>query len=745
MISRLTLLLLAIFFSSIAGFAQPFFFRYDSVPVTENGTTLLNPWAGGCNSCQFSEIDVNMDGIKDLFVFDRTGNKISIFLNDGSLGGNNYKHASEYAFLFPRTLENWVLLRDFNCDGKEDIFTATTGGMAVYKNISTTSTGLQFDVEKPLVFSLQQGNFVNLFVTPVDIPAIDDLDGDGDLDILTFGVVGSFVEYHRNLSVENGFGCDSLDFELRNKCWGYFSENVVSNSVTISDSCLFNVPDSELTADEDARTVSRHAGSTLVTIDMNGDGDKELILGDVSFNNMVMLENGGDSANALAINQDTAFPSNSVPVDMPIFPAGFHLDLDNDGKRDFIASPNSPNLSLNEKSSWFYKNQGTDESPIFEFASEEFLQDGMIEMGEGAYPAFLDHNNDGLMDLIVGNFGFFEPGGTFSSRLTLYENVGTISEPAFNFVTDDYQNLSTMGLGNALYPTFGDLDGDGDMDMMLGEISGVLHYFENTAATGATATFTASQLNFQASDGNAIDVGQFSTPQLYDLNGDDVLDLIIGERNGNVNYYENTGTSTAPSFELTKDSLGNFDVAEWWDITGFSVPVAFRDSIGTKLLVGSKQGSLHLFDNIDGNLTGDFNLVDSTYESIFDGIRSAPALTDLDNDGTLDMIMGNYRGGLAYFGGSPTVGIQDNADLPTWSFNLYPNPTANQLNLKINRLEQAKTSFQVINLLGEVVLEADLGFDDRTNLDVSNYPNGLYFLKVVRDGAVQSKSFVVAH
>ena len=62
-------------------FAQINFERNNSIVVLKtNGDTLKNPWAGGFNSVQFSEIDLNLDGIKDLFVFDRTGNRISTFI-----------------------------------------------------------------------------------------------------------------------------------------------------------------------------------------------------------------------------------------------------------------------------------------------------------------------------------------------------------------------------------------------------------------------------------------------------------------------------------------------------------------------------------------------------------------------------------------------------------------------------------------------------------------------------------------
>ena len=56
------------------------FERDQTVPVVENGQTLLFPWAGGLNSVRFSEIDLDLDGVTDLLGFEKHGNRLLPFL-----------------------------------------------------------------------------------------------------------------------------------------------------------------------------------------------------------------------------------------------------------------------------------------------------------------------------------------------------------------------------------------------------------------------------------------------------------------------------------------------------------------------------------------------------------------------------------------------------------------------------------------------------------------------------------------
>ena len=723
-------------------FAQINFERNDAILVLkENGDTLKNPWAGGFNSVQFSEIDLNLDGIMDLFVFDRTGNRVSTYINSGIPNQVAYQHAPSYVPYFPQDLKSWVLLRDYNCDGKIDLLTYSSGAIAAYLNTSTTELSFALDsfkINSNYSPDTDTTNYLPLYISSSDIPAIDDIDNDGDLDILTFSILGSKIEYHKNLSIERNGNCNELDFQLSNKCWGYFHENALNNGVVLNDTCDFNISNPQKQQSE-----KKHSGSTLFTLDVDANTSKELVLGDLSYNNFVMLTNSDVSStldNSYMIASDSLFPQNNgstVAVNLEVFPAGYYLDVNNDNIKDLIASTNCHSGCNNKENVLYYENTNASNLPDFSLTTNSFLQEGMIEVGEGAHPVFFDYNSDGLMDFIVANYGVYNPTNgslNYSASLSLYENIGTPPNPSYQLVNTDYIGLSTMNLDIAgsmptlgLHPSFGDLDNDGDLDLILGDYNGKIHYFNNIGGPGNLASFT-----LQVPEYLGIDVGQNATPYLYDLNGDNKLDLIIGKTIGTFSYYENQGTTSSPNFVLTTENLGMVTTESYGGFGGNSCPVII-DSAGTTLLFsGSKDGDIYKFGNIDNNLTGTFTR-DSSYLKLWDGASANIAMADINTDGNLDLLIGNYSGGVSFYKGSstpPPIGVQEISVLS--ELKVYPNPTQNSIVVDLQKNEIKNASIQVIDALGKTLLQQKVK-TQKTTINLRNFAKGIYILQFSND------------
>ena len=721
------------------------FERNSTLAVFGSDNKLLDlAWTGGLNAAQFHRFDLNFNGTEDLIIFDRHGNRLLTFLNDGSDSEYAFSFAPEYIDYFP-PLHDWVQFIDFNNNGKKDIFTYTVGGIKVFKNVSDTIIRFQ-QITFPYLLTQIGSMQTNLFVTDVDYPSIFDMDGDGDLDILTFWVLTTFVEMHTNQSAELYGHSDSLTYKKTEYCWGYFAESDESNQIYL-DTCV-NLKNMDFVRRIVSPEETRHAGSTLLMLDMTGNGLHDLILGDTDYPTLFLLKNDGTADSARIIDFDTVFPANTRPVNLFSMPAAFFVDVNNDGINDLVVSPFEKSLrrSKHHNSVWFYKNIGSNEFPEFVFEREDLFQHRMIDVGAGALPVLIDLDDDGLPDLMVGNFGyndtcFFDQFMNLSckyiARLAYFKNTGNSGNPEFTLVDDDFANLAALGL-RAIYPAFGDLDGDGKTEMLIGNAEGNLLLFKNISKNDREPEYELVDDNFQE-----IAVGAFSAPQLIDLNGNGLTDLVLGQENGKISFYENQGSATNPVFVKITDELGGVNVTDqMFSYTGHSIPHFFRDVQETlRLFVGSESGRIHYFKDIENNLDGTFTLVEESLLHINEGIRTAPAVGFLTGSNYPDLITGNYGGGLSFYKGAAPqpFGIENPIENARIHFDVFPNPAASHFTLIIRDSDYLHASLEVFDLTGRLVFEIKSLKNSQTVIPVNDWKPGLYIFslrKTGKDGSV---------
>lgn len=553
------------------------FREYLDAEVTLNGTALEHALAGGLNNPQFSSVDLDLDGTEDLLVFERDGNVLLPFVTEGSGSNTHYRYAPEYKSAFPPGLTTIVKMIDYNCDGKADLFCKVQNGLGVYENVSTDSLKFSWALgtNKYLPTTFANGQNSNVYVLGIDMPVIDDVDGDGDVDILAFEVNGVQVYFYENIASDH---C-GLDYTLSQECWGGFRENPNNNGVEL-DACITGAapPDPENTV---------HAGSTILSLDMDGDGLEELVLGDVSFGEATLVENSGTPDSAYMTNQVNNWaPDGDHMIDLYVFPAFFYLDVTHDGVPDLVAAPNiMPSKNLNQV--WIYENQGTASSPSFDFSDSAFLQNSMIDMGEGAFPTFADINSDGGADIIIGNRGVWTSGGNYSPQLWYLKNTSDGSDFSFEIASKQLVSFNGINDPTSPIPTFADMDNDGDLDLVIGFEDGTLAYYENVG------TPTAPSFTLQTANYGGIDVGQGAAPELYDLNDDGLFDLVIGEKEGTLNYYENNGNG----FTLISEKFGGVNVDKYGTRTGYSVPRFYNYKGRDQLMVGSEELGIFQYDS----------------------------------------------------------------------------------------------------------------------------------------------------
>jgi hypothetical protein len=705
------LLVIFLFFTELAW--GQFTYQLDqSIPVEDiDGNLLEIPWAGGLNAVQYNKIDLNADQAEDLVLFDRMANKVITFLNVN----NKYRYSPEYEYLFPDELTNWMLLKDFNCDGKKDIFTADLLGIRIFVNNSTGSvpswneflfysgvSGPKSDVILTKGFS----GMINLQIQFDDLPAIVDADSDGDLDIFNIQYASHGIEFHRNMSAENGFACDSMQFERITRTWGNFKECHCGEFAFNGSDCA-------------AGGRLKHAGGkSLLALDANGDQTLDLVFSEAECTQLYLFPNEGTLLEPV-INTFSTFPANA-PVDLEIFPAAFYEDVDFDGIKDLLATPNvftkeHPETDL-ESSNWFYKNIGTNASPDFNFVQNNFLQNQMIDVGDNAVPALADMDGDGDQDLFISR----NASSTGKSTIICYKNIGTALSPAFRLETNDFLDFSSQNFFN-LKIQFTDVDNNNSLDLV----------FTATDLTNEQTRLyfllnkNQDDLNFEGETSQQIGIA-LTNPEnvsVIKINNDEHIDLLIGKSNGAVQFWKGAGSSSP--FILEEENF--LDLQNL--IQGQYLSVAAGDLDGDSkedLAIGDQDGLLRIISDFKVqplSKISEITFPGTSRHRNFGG-RIWPAFADLFNSGKPSLIIGNLLGGLQ-------VLKNENA------FNLFPSPVSSDQELKIQVDEEMTLRIYSSTgrlVEGPVILDEDLLLSEK----MSTLSAGLYIFRF--DGVTRSFS-----
>ncbi|WP_345159559.1 T9SS type A sorting domain-containing protein [Pontibacter saemangeumensis] len=716
-----------------------FRFRHD-VPVAVSGRQLATPWSGGLNTPQFSTIDLNRDGQEDLFIFDRQLRKAYTWLAVQKNGQWHWQYAPAYEVFFPAELENWVLLRDYNCDGLKDIFTSSPLGLKVYKQETDMAGQLKFSLAEEALF--YKDNRINMQMQSADIPAIADADGDGDLDILISEFSrGLTLELYRNQQAELGLACGTLRFEQQTNWWGGITECDGCDNFVFGAFCRVAAPQH-----------TGHDGSALLLLDTDADGDKDLVMSGVQCENLVLMENEGTSENAEMRGFSPAFPA-AQPASFPIFPAAYYEDVTFDGMPDMLVAPQASHrltaIDL-EHSTWLYWNAGAVDQPDFQFVQNDFLQGQTVDVGEGAFPAFGDLDGDGDLDMLIGNAAAAR-GGTHSAALHLYRNTGTASAPAFELVTNDYLGLQQKLLFN-MKPAFADLNGDGASDLVLSYKTAQantsrISYIPNKAAKGQAAQYDFEEARLvQAIPENA-------SPAFVDADADGRLDLLLGRSDGSLVFFRNTGSQAAPAYteESTPlDSLGQ-------DFTRRFLHPATADLDGDgapDLLTTDESGTLRVYRNLTATLQGNNDLTAETElleNELLEGLQATRfgkglsiTAAPLGGENTLYLLIGTQGGGLYML-----EQVSGNSEAPTTpdaglALEVYPNPADRSAAEGVQVKASEPVALQVYDAIGRRVYRTPGGYSRSHAVPLQHLRAGMYIIRATSEsGKHVSSKFVV--
>ncbi|WP_415409207.1 FG-GAP-like repeat-containing protein [Synechococcus sp. A10-1-5-9] len=249
----------------------------------------------------------------------------------------------------------------------------------------------------------------------------------------------------------------------------------------------------------------------------------------------------------------------------------------------------------------------------------------------------------------------------------------TVSTDTRTYVLEASNPFGISDVGLSAKPTFADIDGDDDLDLFIANRAGNTLFFRNTAASGSTAPAYAPAVT---NPFGITDVGRAASPTLTDIDDDGDLDLFIGNRAGNTLFFRNNAApgSTTPAYAAAEPNP--FGIT---DVGRFAKP-SFTDTDNDgdlDLFIGNLRGNTLFFRNTAaaGSTAPAYAPAATNPFGINDvGLSAAPAFTDIDGDGDLDLFIGNRDGNTLVFRNNAPPGSTAPAYSQERGANGAPNP-----------------------------------------------------------------------
>jgi hypothetical protein len=381
--------------------------------------------------------------------------------------------------------------------------------------------------------------------------------------------------------------------------------------------------------------------SLILGVALAGAGAQENLVTNGNFTQVTSIDNLWDGVDGqgylagfrrgtYAVTESGRIGGQEMPISVSL------VDINGDGLPDIITSDPAGVLRA-------YINSGTKTEPKFTHAevipifppqiAKDTAYDRNLWTNPHSVPkiAFYDWNNNGSLDLLVGNY---------CGDVLLIPNTGSKTSPIFaqpkNYEAVKVQLGGKRPWGNLFAPCPIDWNKDGKTDLLIGEgsYSANAVYVLLNQSSGSTPKFTDEQRYYLCyGDGK-----EQLVPTVVDYNGDGLPDVLVGDRKGTVSVYLNPGKWT-PGTELP---LAN--TIKFGNTTSFGMPIAptaadFNGDGLFDLLIGKANGRIALAINKGKPGQPEFGEpVEIKGEKLFTDKINLPAKWTFD--------MGNDRGNL---------------------------------------------------------------------------------------------------
>ncbi len=511
-------------------------------------------------------------------------------------------------------------LGDLDGDGDLDMVIGTADGKLMYFENQGDAKHPKFRLVNEALSALPMGNGPQGDEAPAVInvganaaPVLVDIDGDGDLDLFVGSASGKL----------------------------FFFRNVGNKFLAV-----FRL--------ESTDVLGVSFGLNLVPkfADVNGDGLPDLAVGNEAGEVYLLINQGARSGARWCPTEEKApteclrFPSKLAQLSGEDNAVPEWVDWNRDGTLDLMVGKNDGTMD-------FYQNIGTPTQGVWELKETRF---NILDIGGYAAPLFADLNGDGLPDLLIAGEG---------EQISWYTAKPRDKEgKTLELWLEEKNLLHVARLGrydSRVQLTAGDLFGNGRQDLVVGTAGGKLLMYENLGGTDLPS--------FKSYPDAILPTPQRanSAPTLYDVDGDGLLDLVVGDRNGRLEYIKNAGSKRKPDWRSMDLFFGGIDVGS------LSVP-RFADLDGdglAELLVGNARGIVVLFRNAGTRQRPQYQLATTRFGGVAVGSSASPALFKWNPNGPPDLIVGGQEGSLAPAIRNPGIAVLDRG-----AFQPQPQPWA---------------------------------------------------------------------
>jgi hypothetical protein len=673
---------LLFFFLTFTAKGQEIYSLKNDLRIEIDGKTLASPFAGGINSAQIQTIDWNADGQEEWVVWDINSRQLQIF----EKSGDTFTHLPELSYLFPSDISGFLTLADYDGDGKKDLFTATALGIKVYRN---TSQGTRISWALAQNFLKLDGSG-NIQVNNLDTPLIQDLDEDGDLDLVIFNFAsGDYLEFYKNTSVERKGIPDMDGFAFPVRFWGNFVFCGCSE-FTFGQTCQ-GAPIAPNSRIDESQRIQHAGGHSILYRDFDGDGVSDLVLGRDECNTLYFLPNQGTEAAPVFDSFEKTLPGFGAFPEFPLFHIGQLID------DELIISLNTNESAFNFDVD--FQNSIVKLSPTGELI-QTFLQDQILDLGENSRPFFKGNKNSGTLIFTsnqLKNGDVKSSLSTFTFQNNSFKSQEVGSEIPSNLNLLDAQYLEFKDKTNQSYQFF----------------NGVI--FENNIPKQQLyGVFSdgVKPISISGYDPRVGDYLQFFKSAQNDY-------LLVAKQNGGLDLYETNLNSLAATLQ-ERDFLGFSD-----NPASRNLNVAILQKEKPDLYAIDQRGILVKVEDFMNS-----DLREEVLVSV--GIQNFPtrlgrntwiAVVNPLFSEAPDLILGTKAGGMIYLKSSG----DSNSGSDEFQLKVYPNPSEGPIKIISNLSAKGR----LVNAMGQLLL-ADIEIPANATVEIQTQflTPGLYILNL---------------